>query len=582
MVTKFGAGGASSSRNSDTLRTIFLNPRVVGVALALDFTHLHTPKLLTSAPLYVINKEYPLGTWNTLASTSNTVYPDTLNICIAKINYQVSLKDASGCTSTSNFIAGTYTNTKAPEQPYVDSISVLPNGFTTIGWQIPLDKDIDKYTIQYLVGGTNQPIDTIKGRNSTSYTYAYPTANTAQVGLFVKALDSCGLGGTLNYQLRTMYVQTTYDRCAYQTTLKWNRYVWSDIRGVYPESTKEYRIYYSINNGGFGMVGATSDTNFIHTNVAPGKNVCYFVRVVNQRQTITASSNRRCFFSDQVEAPAYIYLKTASIVGKTSAEIKVYIDNLKSSRGITIQRSENEIDFKDVGFITSTGGAHYSFSDGKIEPAKKAYSYRALIVDSCGNTRSSSNVARTILLKVHEDDNQLFTKQLSWSDYKGFGGAVSGYNIYRILNEDISTALVGTTDALTTYFTDNLENSAPRGARIDYVVQAVEGIGNPYGIFEMSNSNAVPVYMEGTIFVPNAFAPEGVNTTWLPITHFVEKAEYHVSVFNRWGKKVFESHDDKRAWDGADCISDVYVYLIDYKNARGEYLQVKGTVSLMR
>jgi gliding motility-associated-like protein len=150
------------------------------------------------------------------------------------------------------------------------------------------------------------------------------------------------------------------------------------------------------------------------------------------------------------------------------------------------------------------------------------------------------------------------------------------------VNDDINTALIGSTDALTTSFTDDIEGSAPQGAKIDYMVQAVEGIGNPYGIFERSSSNPVPVYMEGNLYVPNAFAPNGVNNVWLPITYFIDKSDYHVSVFNRWGKKVFESNDDTKGWDGSNCIADVYVYLIDYKNSRGEYLQVKGNVMLLR
>ena len=150
------------------------------------------------------------------------------------------------------------------------------------------------------------------------------------------------------------------------------------------------------------------------------------------------------------------------------------------------------------------------------------------------------------------------------------------------MNDDLNAALIGSTDALKTSFTDNIENAAAQGAKIEYVVQAVEGIGNPYGILENSNSNPVSVYMEGTVFVPNAFAPTGVNRTWMPITSFIEKTDYHVRVFDRWGKKVFEAADDVSSWNGEDCIAGVYVYLIDYKNARGEYLELKGTVTLMR
>jgi gliding motility-associated-like protein len=87
--------------------------------------------------------------------------------------------------------------------------------------------------------------------------------------------------------------------------------------------------------------------------------------------------------------------------------------------------------------------------------------------------------------------------------------------------------------------------------------------------------------MEGKIFVPTAFAPKGKNRIWLPVTHFIDKTEYTVSVFDRWGKIVFETHDDKVGWNGNGATNDVYAYLITYKNSRGEYKEVKGTVLLM-
>lgn len=582
MVARSGAGGANSSKHSDTLRTIFLNPFPGLVSLDIRFSNLHLPKLPSSAALYTINKEYPLGSWKVLATTASTLYPDTIDVCSAKINYQISLPDASGCQSTSNLVMGKYNDTKAPEEPYVDSLSILPDGRAVIAWQIPLDRDVDKYVIQYLVNGLNQPIDIVPGRNSTSYTYTSTTANLHSIGLFVQAQDSCKRGSTVNYQLRSMFLQTTYDHCAYQTRLKWNPYTWPDINGRPVESLGEYRIYYSVNGSNFSYAGSTTDTSFTHKGVAPGKNVCYFVRVVNKRATVTASSNRACFFSDQVNAPNYAYIRSASVLDKTSAEIRVHLDNSQSSKGLIIQRSINDTDFVNAGFIPYTGGTEYILKDEQLETSSRSYSYRALIIDSCGNTRSPSNVAKTILLRVHEEESDLFTKRLSWSPYKGFAGGVSGYNIYRMINGDMNNGLAGSTDALTTQFTDNLESAAPLGARIEYIVQAVEGISNPYGILETSNSNPVPVYMEGNLFVPNAFAPGGVNTTWRPVTHFIDKTDYRVSVFNRWGKKVFETSDDTSAWDGEGCIADVYVYLIDYKNSRGEYMQLKGTVMLLR
>ena len=69
---------------------------------------------------------------------------------------------------------------------------------------------------------------------------------------------------------------------------------------------------------------------------------------------------------------------------------------------------------------------------------------------------------------------------------------------------------------------------------------------------------------------------------WLPIAQYVEKTDYKVMVFNRWGDKIFETHSDTEGWTGDAATDEVYVYLIEYKNARGEYIQLKGHVNVIR
>lgn len=71
------------------------------------------------------------------------------------------------------------------------------------------------------------------------------------------------------------------------------------------------------------------------------------------------------------------------------------------------------------------------------------------------------------------------------------------------------------------------------------------------------------------IWIPNAFTPDdnGINDIFLP--KGVNIFEYEMLIFNRWGERLFTSHDINFGWDGvfkgepAKC--DVYYYLIQYK-----------------
>jgi len=79
-----------------------------------------------------------------------------------------------------------------------------------------------------------------------------------------------------------------------------------------------------------------------------------------------------------------------------------------------------------------------------------------------------------------------------------------------------------------------------------------------------STSNYAEVIPPISIFIPNAFTPngDGINDT------FGVKGEgisnYTLRIFNRWGEEVFTSENPKQQWDGTyrgkPAQSDTYVY----------------------
>lgn len=87
------------------------------------------------------------------------------------------------------------------------------------------------------------------------------------------------------------------------------------------------------------------------------------------------------------------------------------------------------------------------------------------------------------------------------------------------------------------------------------------------------------------VFVPNAFVPEGVNSTFKPVTKYV--SSLHWEVYNRWGERVFAADDLDASWDGtfngALCNSDVYFYKVTYTDLINSQKQtIKGNVTLLR
>jgi gliding motility-associated-like protein len=72
------------------------------------------------------------------------------------------------------------------------------------------------------------------------------------------------------------------------------------------------------------------------------------------------------------------------------------------------------------------------------------------------------------------------------------------------------------------------------------------------------------------IYLPTAFSPnrDGVNDCFGIISP-PKLTDFKMTIFNRWGEKVFESSDKDNCWDGmykgVEALSDSYVYLIGFK-----------------
>lgn len=578
VACRYGSGN-SLSNPSDTLQSIYLNilSSTSAQDVKLKYNSINKPNPASASSTYTINKEFPSNSWNTFKITDLTSYPDTISVCTASLFYQVTLADQSGCISRSNVQGGIFHDTKQPDEPYVDSISVLPDGKTVLAWKVPYDKDIVKYEIQYLnVNGQRNVLDIVPGRNSTAYTYSTTAALTSDVGLYVASIDSCSKGSTLNYNVSTMFLKTAYNRCGYSTGLTWNSYQFM------PGGLKEYRVYYSVNGGPFELIGSTTQTSFTHAKADAGQNLTYFVRAVNADNSITSSSNRVSFKASQVVSPSFVYIKDAGYYAPGKIIVNVIVDTLAPLQGVDVWRSEDGSTYKLAGFIANTGAAQYAFVDEFAEAGQRSFFYKAMVKDSCGNNRTQSNICRTIFLRSADVKDELFKRSLSWTAYEGFNAGIKEYEVYRIVNDVMQSVPVVSTKSFVLQYTDDLESVSDQGARIMYMVKAIESPGNTYNVNGESWSNPATVYLDDNLFVPSAFAPNGANRVWKPVTGFVDITEYNVRIFDRWGHIVFETSDLNTGWDGADTSDDSFAYLISYKNSRGEYKEKKGSVYLLR
>ncbi len=569
--------GTYTSSPSDTLRSVFLNLSNPGNGVInLNWNATKSPLLTSSSTTYTLSRKTTPGSWSPIYTGNHLNFKDTITLCKVFYNYKVEISDGLGCISSSNIASDTCYNVQPPNVLVIDSVSVDDNGQTIIGWPQSSSLDLDCYIIYSSSGGFLTEIGRVCGISNTIFTNTVSNANSGSEGYCIAGIDSCGNFSIPSLTNNTMFLSTTYDLCQRMSTLTWTAY--SNL----PKGVLKYDIYCSINGAAYAWVGSSNSNTFNHSGLIPGSLYCYYIRVVNSDNSITARSNKACLTAGALPGPSFVYINSVS-VNPTSkfVEITYSVDTLQLFKGCHIYKSEDGINFTRLTYISSTVSPQ-TYIDKNVHTQEKNYFYKVEVADNCDNPGVVSNVSKTILLHVSNDQSDFFNVTLTWDSYSTWLGGVQSYNIYRAVNGIFNPTPIINVPVLTKSYTDNVQDFVSSQGKFSYYIEAVEGTGNVYGFLDKATSNPSDAFIEVSVFVPNAFVPKGLNSVWLPIAQYVEKTDYKVMVFNRWGDKVFETHSDTEGWTGNDATDEVYVYIIEYKNARGEYIQLNGHVNIVR
>lgn len=96
----------------------------------------------------------------------------------------------------------------------------------------------------------------------------------------------------------------------------------------------------------------------------------------------------------------------------------------------------------------------------------------------------------------------------------------------------------------------------------------------------------VTIYVDGTIYVPNAFSPDNDGVNDIFYVKGADITEYELFIFNRWGDLLFKSKDMNEGWDGTfkgeKCKTDVYVWRLKYSDINTFNKEHFGHVTLLK
>ncbi|HCC87791.1 MAG TPA: gliding motility protein [Prevotella sp.] len=98
---------------------------------------------------------------------------------------------------------------------------------------------------------------------------------------------------------------------------------------------------------------------------------------------------------------------------------------------------------------------------------------------------------------------------------------------------------------------------------------------------------SVSIY-ESKLEFPNAFSPngDGINDIYKAKDGYKSITEFHATIYNRWGQRIYSWNDPSAGWDGKyngkDVSQGVYFLLVKARGADGRRFNIKKDINLLR
>lgn len=469
-----------------------------------------------------------------------------------------------------------------PNAIELDSVSVQ-NGNAVLGWSTSSADDIKGYSIYYVDNGQTRKIDEVIGPNNTSYVDRnIGNPGDGSENYRIGAFDSCNNESAVSQSAhQSMFLEKpTLDTCAGSFELNWSRYEGWKVGS--------YAIIAVTDTGG-AQVAKTVDGNTTSTTVNSlpgGESYDIYIRAIksNGGKRVTASSNTINLDIGLAADLGTAYLRSVSVVDSL-VKIKIGLSKRKTFRNVEILRGSNQGDLQVFRTISPLRSNEFTVIDSLSNPQNEPIYYQLIANGLCKDKSVKSNIGRTIKLKKKTIEDSLI---LRWNAYETFNAGVDKYVIQKrtrsgaLENWRKIKTVNGNQLSYTKLneFRDSEENKAC------FRVKAVEKSGNEFGFKGSSLSTVVCLLSDPKVFVPNAIVINGVNDVFKPKGAFINKQASSMTIYNRWGERVYYSDNLNEGWNGkyngGVAAQGVYLYKLTIVGINQETSTQKGTFRVIR
>lgn len=528
----------------------------------------------------------PNGPYNAVAVTPQSATSHVLTNYLSISNtWYFYMESNFNCPGATVLQSDTIDNLN-PAMPNLINVDVTPGNDVIFNWEPSTSPQTHGYVIYYYLPGSGTAIelDRVYGRFNTTYTDLIGDPSLDSLVYTVSAFDSCGRPSAYNTAAHnTIFTRESSVACEKAINLNWNHY------NNWPQAVREYQIWVSTNGGPFNNVGSVDGNTitYSYSSFNDGDSLCAFIRAISAADTtIKSDGNVVCTKATIVQPPTFLHITNATVDNDNHIHVTWIVDTLAELIFYKVDRSTNGIVFMPEEQIPAPDPLNFeeTYEDSiGIYPEKDPYYYKITAFDSCQTTYTSDSV-KTINLRGELFD--YYIAHLQWNEFELAYATVKRYRLYR--NAGQGYFLIRTFNPGVTEFSDSLQQFLGESGIFCYKIEAEYDINLPMGYSATlsSFSNEQCIIHRPIIYIPNAFAPNGVNNVFKPTIIYGNPKGYTLQIYNRYGGKIFESNDPAIGWDGNEggkpSQQGGYAYLIQFNAEDGVKVERKGMVLLVR
>jgi gliding motility-associated-like protein len=544
-----------------------------------------------SYQIFVSDSQY--GTY----ALDTTIFSQTATTWVAhepnNSSWYYYVKDSFNCPGATYQTSDTIKNEANPQVPVLTLVTVNPDSTITLTWQPSTSPQTTFYVIYRITPNGNKiNVDTVIGRFTTTWIDSTENPYASSLEYSVAAGDSCAANQLSSYNinpLQTILLNYSQAHCSLSIPLAWTKY------NFLPGGLGGYEIYVSRNDSAYQLVTRVDSAtlSYAYTNFSNGDSLqIYVVAVGAADTTVKASSEYIRFVASEIQPPSYIYITNLSVdTGNNQIDISWIVDNTAKVRTYQVYNSVDTPNWQTipdanngVEQVPVPMARFASYIDSTVQPQFGPYAYRVQADDSCGHSINSP-MGEIVSLQGTLSDYYQIT--LTWNPFALYGATVVRYDLYR----DVGTGMVfdKSFSPNTTTCIDSVFQYIDLPGQFCYLIRATYILSLPSASFDstlISFSNITCVDHRPIIYIPNAFVWNGVNNFFKPKIIFGEPAGYSMTIWDRYGGKIFETHDPNISWDGTNGGKPVdqggYAYLIQFTALDGTPVSRDGIVMFIK